>query len=386
MSTAVLPASTDEAVSVVRSVVPNYWRDASDMAIRGRVAFSVCAEAGNMEVNVDGSFASIWNVITSLPDVIPHGDSATITFEDNEYMEQLSVDIRGYLATDKMGHKNWLMSRGAANRIVDVYNQKSERLLMAMRKMMNADLYIDGNATANLNRYLGMNSFMGINTGNTTAADRIAYPSDTYGGQSTALGALGGSWSSDLAVAQRNNAALANDWPDNQGSEEYDALTFLPVNYTSTAWQGGNEWKYNCEEVLRWAIDVQANRGATLGSTNYPPLLLCGRRMWTELKQYFSARNQVIQPVKEAIDLGFPEVIYFEGVWICHDYDCPSGEAYLMHPEGFHYFTPQDDLFEVYGPQWHMPTMSILYLVSNYGNYRWQPKLFAKFADFTNMS
>jgi len=380
----VLPTSSNEAIELVRAQAPHYWRDAADLTIRGRVWLTMMEEYGMMDFNVDASYAGVWNVITRLPDVIPQGDSTEVVFEEHDSLDQLQVDLRGYRATDRLGHKNWLMNQGSKNRIINLYDHKSTQLLKAMRKMVGADFFIDGYATGNSNRYIGINSFTGVDLGNTVVGDRVATPSDTYGNRSTVLGNYGGSWSTDLAAADRYNTYLANDWPDGQGAEQYDSFTFLPVNYTSTGWTSGNTWRTNCEEVLRFTIDVQANRGAVLADSNAPELFLCGRRMFTDLKEYFSARNQIMQPVQEAIDLGFPEVLNFEGTWIAFDYDCPVDEGYLMNPGAMEYFSPQSDLFDVFGPEWSLPDMSFLYLVSNYANFRFQPKLFAKVAPYVS--
>lgn len=377
----VLPTSSTEGVELVHSHAPQYWRDKSDLTIRGRIWLYLMEMYGTMEFNVDASYAGVWNIMNKLPDVVPQGDSATITFDEHNSMDQLTVDLRGYRATDRLGHKNWLINRGNQNRIVNIYDDKSENLLKAMRKMINADLYIDGYAANNTNRYIGLNSFMGYSSGNTAVTDRLAYPSDTYGGKSTELGALGGTAESGVTGAETYNANFSSHFPDETFSEEYDCLTPLLVNYTSSAWTNST-WKTNCEEVLRFAIDVQANRGAASDESNSPNLAMSGRKLFTDFKEYFSARNQIIQPVANAIDLGFPETLNFEGTWLTFDYDCPSTECYLMNPGSMEYFSPQDDLFDVFGPEWNLSAMSFLYLVSNYGNFRWQPKMFAKLAPF----
>lgn len=376
----IVPTSAEVNLELAEATMPQYWKDAADLTKRGRIQFTLLEELGLMEFNVDTSFAMIWRVINKLPDVTPQGGSTSVVFDENTSLTSLEVDLRGYRATDRWDHKNWLTNRGKSTQIVNIYDHKSKMLLKAMRKMVNADFYIDGYASGNSNRYIGLNSFMGAGT--VTSADRVAMPDDSYAGKSTVLGAYGGAYSDDLDAADQYNAALNSDWPDGVGSEEFDFLSPLLVNYLSSAWETGSRWILNCEEVLRFAMDVQQNRGATLEDTNAPPLALMGRRMFTEFKEYFSNRNQQQVQIPEAVDLGFPEVLNFEGTWCAFDYDCPSREVYLMHPGAIEYFSPQDDMFDVFGPEWSLTDMAFLYLVSNYANFRFQPKLFAKLAPY----
>lgn len=370
----VLPTTSNEHLELINASAPVYWKEASDLTRRGRIWLALMEQFGLMEFNADISYAGVWQFLYKLPEVVPQGDSASITFDEHTSLARLEVDLRGYRSTSRLSHKQWLQNRGSESKLVDLFDHRNQQLLRAMRKMINHDFYIDGYATNNVNRYIGINSFHGA--GACAAGDKVARNNDNYGGQSTVQGALGGTWSSGYATPP--NATLANDWPLGQGSEEYDPLSSLLVNETSTAWDSGSTWKTNCEEVLRWTHMAQANRGAVLEDANYPPLCLMDVKSAIEFREYFAVRNNQWIPIPEAVDLGFPETLYFEGMWITHDYDCPAGEKHLFNPGGCEYFSPQSDLFEVYGPEWSLTDMAFLYLVSNYANFRWQPKLFSK--------
>ncbi len=45
-------------------------------------------------------------------------------------------------------------------------------------------------------------------------------------------------------------------------------------------------------------------------------------------------------------------------------------------------FTPQSQLFDVEGPEWSTPDQAFLYIVSLFGNMRFQPKFFAKMKNY----
>jgi hypothetical protein len=214
--------------------------------------------------------------------------------------------------------------------------------------------------------------------GNTVAADIVANPSDTYCGQSTALGNNGGNWTADLATSP--NATAATDWPWGNGDTEYDCLSPLLVNYSSTGWNtSSTEWIDNCEEVLRFAGIACASKN---GDDNVPMLHMLDSKLYGDFLNFHAARNRIVLPHQESQDLGFSKTMNFEGSAVHFEFDCPANTGYGITPNNVELFSMESQLFVPDGPEWSIERKGWLYEVGFFGNMRFQPKFFAKYAAY----
>jgi hypothetical protein len=265
-----------------------------------------------------------------------------------------------------------------ATQIDDLYHNKTKRLVKRLRQVLCSELYTDGNASGNGNRFQGIESFMG-DDGATVAGDRVAAPSDSYAGRSTAPGTDGGSWSNTTG-AQEYNAQLANDFPFGQGDSEYDYVTPLLVNYSSTQWTSGSTaFIDNCEEVLRFARIAQMHRGAKNEDRSMPFIHMLSSDMYADFLNFYAARNRQIVPHKSSTDLGFEDTMNFEGDAVHYEYDCPAGVGYGIVPGMMELFHLGNKLINEVGPEWAITKMGYLYLNYVFGNLRFQPKFFTKY-------
>lgn len=372
-----VPSSSAEHVATVKATAPRYFKKASDLTMRRRLWLAMLERYGVVEYNAD-SFSTTWDVEYSEPEVRSYGDAGDQTFAEHDALQQLTVNVRGYTTTDKLTKKQRLMNKGKSQ-IYNLYEKKSKNLLKAIRKKFHRELYIDGYATNNDDRLIGIESFMGTD-GNTVVGDIVANPSDTYGGLSTALGAISGSWDSDLATSP--NATIATDWPYGRGDVEYDFIAPKPFNYGSSSWSSGNtNWLDNCEDVLRTAGIVCA----TLTDDEDTPMVhMLDSKMYADFCTYWSARGRIIHPHKESEDLGFGRTLNFEGAMVHFEYDCPPGVGYGLSPTMMELFSMEDTLFVPDGPSWSIEKKAWLYEVGFFGNLRFQPKYFAKYANYAS--
>ena len=172
------------------------------MTIRRRLLLKLLAKYGRIVFNEDGTDC-YWTVEYAQPPVQAHGASGEYEFSEHDLFRQLNIDVRGYVATDKMDFKNSLMNKGSVA-IVNRYKRIMPQLRKSLDDHFHGELYIDGNASGNENRLHGLLSFLG-DDGNTVAADLVAKPSDTYGGRSTAPQAEGGTWTvCEVRLPQRD--------------------------------------------------------------------------------------------------------------------------------------------------------------------------------------
>lgn len=366
-----------EGIIAVKNTAAKYLKGAADQTIRGYFWLSYLQSQGRIVIGDTGGVSTNWNVMARQPDVRQSGDDAQLVFAEHDAYEQLTIDVRGYHATDRLTEKKKLMNNGPLQ-IIDLYGTKIENLVKAVTDQFGNELYIDGNASGNENRLCGIESFMGSST--TVAADLVAKPSDTYAGKSTVLGTLGGSWSTNLTTSP--NANVATDWPEGQGSSEYDYLTPKLINYSSSSWgTGGTTWADNCTKVMRRARLWVHH---TTGAEKSPMLHLLAPNLYGDFLDSVENKFRFTTTHPVGGDLGFADAINFEGAIVKQDYGCPAGVGYGINANEMLLFNIHDDgsFFKSVGPEYDVKTNSYLYMIYFYGNMRFNPKAFAKYDDY----
>ncbi len=376
----VVPTSVDEYIGLVKATAPKYFKKASDLTFRRRLWLQMLLKHGMVEYNAS-SHSCTWPVEYSQPELKQYGDSGDLEFNEHDALQQLTVDVRGYTATDRLTLKQKLMNMGG-EQIDDLYRNKSKRLLKRVRQGLCAELYVDGNAANNGNRLMGIETFM-ADDGNTVAADRVANPSDSYAGQTVALGAAGGggSWSSDLGTSP--NATIGTDWPLGKGTTEYDYIAPLLANISSSSWAGNSTaWIDNCEEILRYVQIAQILRGAFDDDSTVPFLHMLSGNLYNDFLNFYSTRNRQAVPHAEAANLGFHNTMNLDGSMVHYEFDVTADVGYGICPNQMELFVMHEQLIVPVGPEWQMTKMGYLYLAYIFGNLRFQPKFFAKYKKY----
>lgn len=376
---AIVPADVAEHVIAVRDTAPKYFKGVSDLTLRNHVVFYLLRKYGLIEYNADGH-SQVWSIKVREPDVSTNTDGSRITFSQVSTDEQLSVDVRSYRTTDTMTEKQYLMNRGRTQ-IVNRYKRKSKDLGDAMTKRLQERFYCDGNNAAYADDYIGTATILAHDTGGTTVAgDKLALPKANYGGHKTDLAYFGGSWSANLPSGRRYNTSLANDFPFGQGRSEYDAMSPLIWNYTSTAWgTGATTWEANCERVVTEATAAMMHRSGLMNNNGAPFVNVLAGDLFISLKHKFRDRHRILTPFKDG-DVGFPqESMTIDGSVYMQDYGMPAGQGQGFCPQYLEMFNMHSDIFKAYGPEWDINSAAFLYYVSAFGNYRYQPKFFCAF-------
>ena len=365
-----------EWVGVIVTTAEKYLEGAADQTIRNRLILTLLKEYGRIEFN-QNSHTLKWDVEYAQQPVEAYGDLGVLDFSRHDLYKQLEIDWRGYIATDMMSEKERLMNSGDVA-IINRYGRIIPTLTKSMSNKFSGELFIDGYATGNENRLHGLESFMGAGT--VAAGDRIAQPNDTYGGLSTALGAITGSWATDLGSGNFPNATVATDWPYGQGDSEYDYNSPKLVNYSSTAWgTGSTSWEDNCERVLRQTVLWLTHGG---GKDSRPTCFLLATDLFYGFLNKLEAKQRIIIPHKEADDLGFPDVLNEQGVMVKSDYDVPTGTGYALNVYQMQLSSLYGKLFAPKGPEEDFRTHSFLFKIGFFGNARYNPKHFAKLAAY----
>lgn len=369
-----VPQTSEAALEVVRTTAPKFWKGESDNTFRLRMIPHLLDKYGLVEYNADIGHAGVWTVKFDEPTVTTFTNRADVNFDASQVYEQLTVDTVAIKATDSLSlHEFKQNSTGP--QIVNLFQRKSENLSVSVRNQFCADFYNDG--YTNTGRFKGLES-MFYNPGTTTAADIVVKPGASYGGLSVALAAKGGAWSAVSGTAP--NASVATAWPFGTGASRYDYLAPVHLNTSSTGWTNGTSWENNCEEVMRYMAAAQMHRCGKERKAMSPFVHLLSATLYRQTMQYFSYRNQQMVEVKSGVDLGLPAIVNFEGSWLTTDYNTPDGTGYYLCPEMMEFFTPDGQLYNPEGPKWETSSQAYLYIVTTFGNPRFNPKFFGKYS------
>lgn len=382
-----LQADANIHLNNVRTAAPMYMKGFADMTRDTSLLFRLMSEMGMFEYGATEA-SRFYQMKVYEPDVRTTNDSTRKIFQNHNAYEQCQVGIRWYESSDTLTEIQWKLNQGKTS-LINLYEQKMKDLGTATKRRLQEWIYRDGNVAPYTDGFQGFESALADN-GSTTAADRIALPSDSYGGHSTALANFGGSWSNDLAAADRMTSQLTNDWPYGIGTSNYDANSPLLLNWSSTSWGAATgEWVDNCEEVLREGSAIMQSRNGYLSMGEIPPVVyLLPPNMYTQLKNFYSQRFRMIQPYRDT-EVGFPSggTLTVDDVVVKVDGACPADTFYGICPQHIELFwmicmnpASGDDtpMFDVHGPTWDESTGAYLMRIMAGGNLRMFPKFMIK--------
>lgn len=370
--------STDAILTVVRSKTPSFQKKAVDLTLRNRVAFPLMKKWGNLLLGIDISWARLWNAKNKLPETEEWVDTPDQDFPAGPEQQQFSLDAGDYICKDNFSYQQYERAKGSATQIVNVYKEKAVDCQTSMSNRLNwAFLHGPGTGT----HMSGLDTFLG--TGTTAKATDIVFkPDDSYAGQVTDVG-VEGSWGSTLATPP--NASIGSDWPEVplDGSPEFDWNGPVMLVRNSPLWKSGPEWASNSFELFRYWCGVQKARGAKVADPSAKPVALCGERSEREFKELCDARNYTLAEVPEAVNIGMPMTVYFEGLWVTSDSDIEADHAYMLQPDMMEFYTGPSypNMWEMKGPYAFDPEFRHLYACTTIGQFRFQPKYHGKIMD-----
>lgn len=358
---------------VLNTTITKYLKGAADETLRRRITLAMLRKRGKILYNQSGKDFQ-WQVKYKHQELQSYGYGGSLDYQPTDAHLRALLPYRGYAMTEAVHEMEQLMNRGT-EALVNRFSQLAESMMQSAEEQFPRELYIDGNATGNEDRYHGFNSFTG--TGTTVAADRIAKPDDNYADLDTDVVAKGGTWSADLTT--KPNASIATDWPlGNSITPQYDYWSPRLINWSSTSWGTGSSttWEDNCERVIRAAKLWTTVSG---GKTGRPDIILLGTNLWEPMLNYYSPRTRVMVPHREMQDLGFAdETLNIDGMAVGHDFDVDVNEGYGWNFDRVELRCLTGQLF-VSKMDWDPRYASHLLSLRNYGNLRFSsPKGFCK--------
>jgi len=362
---------------IVSAAAPEFVKGSLDKTLRKRLWMSMLNARGLVRTGVDGSYERHYDLDYKEPPIQSFGFGGQATYEARDYLKRAEMGWRGYLATDTMHIKEYTMLAHSAHNLVNRYNRIIPKLIKGMQNKFGGEIYIDGSAAGNTERFEGLETLFGTG-GTVVAADLIAVPDDTYHALDTDL-QQAGTWTSGLGT--KPNAALGYDWPEGSGDSEFDYNSPICAKTDSTSWGSGTaNWATNCVVIVRRVAQWLRQKGGLEGDTL---LLMLNGQMMTEWKAKYDSLIRIPVPYSEGTDLGFPDVLNFEGVGIQSEYGVPVDTGYMVAIDNMKldFITPE--MIQTMGPDAiDKDAMSYKFNAFSFGNFTFSAKHVAKLYPF----
>jgi hypothetical protein len=362
----------DWARSIATTIV-NHLKEEEIASLRKYKFFALLEGNGRIKTNQAGRGFD-WEV--QYRNHTPSGNSGETprSFARQNLWKKCELDYRGAQATDAIYKREMLENRGA-QALVNVGSKMANRLITSMEQYLAKEWVLDGNATGNELRFHGIESFMGatqtINATTTGATARTAdagdpfyYPSDTYAGLSTVLGAYGGS------------ASSTTFWPNGNTDPEFDFFSPVIVNADSSYF-GASTWKDNCGKALREAIH-QTRRNDSM--EDQVDTVLLDRRLFIDFLNTLDAKERVIVTRANGLrSYGFTDVFEYDGVEVSAENSVPANTGYGLAVGNIDLMCMESQLMFSEGPFYDEETQQFRYVVSTLGNLKFKsPRNFFK--------
>lgn len=387
-----MASPTDWARSIGTSIV-NHLREEEMATFRRFKVFAALEGAGNILMNQAGRSYD-WEIRYRNTPVVGNTGESPRTFARQNLWKKAELPYRGYSSQDSIFKREMLENRGQ-QALVQVASKMASRLQESMEQHLSKEVYIDGNATGNENRFHGLESFLGVKmsgptpqtidydgtqTGfatarNANAADPFAFPSDTYAGLSTGLGDYGGG----------RDGGTTGKYPNVPVTPDFDFYSPTLINYNSSYWTGQQNWQNNCIEATREGIH-QAKRNDTREAAI--DMVVLDRSMFIKyLNRLDSTERAIVTRENGLRSYGFSDVFEQDGVEITTEYAVPAGCGYGISIGNMELRCMEGQLMVAEGPFYSEELQSYRYCVSVLANLRFRsPRNFFKLAGYSNES
>ena len=296
--------------------------------------------------------------------------SQAITVSRQDRFVSAVLPWREYSVADGMYKMERLQNRGRAA-IIKYYAQMGQRIADDLFVALCEELFIDGSASGNGQRWYGLKSMFGpktqtidITAASTTArtanaADPVFYSNKTYAKLSTELGDKGGSWN--------------GVWPVGTGSYEYDYFTPLEVQKDSTYF-GSTP---SLVQAIRYGITHSLTRQKP---GTHIEMVLMDSATFYEYQNTLDSKERILIPDRgknTEVYLGQREGLFQDGAMITWEYGVPANEAFGINLECIELHSMQDSLVNVTDPEYDTKSRFWYVVADMYGQLKFEsPKNF----------
>lgn len=343
-------------------------REVEDNLMKKRVILALLKKRGKISYG-NGGTKFDWRVKYARAPLLGYADADTLSFPRRNRWKVAELDYRGYDISESCTKKEWLATKTQEG-IVKILNEIATNITDDMEDIFNGEIYLDGNGSGRGKFIHGLESCLARHSSATGASGKTRDPDDSYAEWDTDLAAYGGTWT--------------GDWPDGDGSAEYDFWSPILIDETNTTgWGTGSTFALNGLKQVRFGITKSQSRKSAKGKTD---LVLMSDTDWVDFVELVEVKERVVtnrgQNNSAAISLGFDAINYL-GADIMWEPGVPANTKYGINTSMMELLSMQPQLFVETGPEYRPETKSYLCSVDFFGNLKMNPRSIFKIYPYT---
>lgn len=362
-------------LNIVNASIPKFIREQEVNILRERILLALMESKGRITLKNTGTKFN-WRIKYKRNTLTPYADGDTLSFARvNRHRQAEIVNDRGYVSPESMGHIDTRQNAGM-EAIINLWNEKTTDIVDDLKENFCSELYIDGYASGNSRRIMGIESCLG--TDSTALAPGFVKPSDIYADNSTIPGNYGGSWSGNYPLEGTT------------ASPEYDFWSPILVDYTSPvdgAYTASVKvWQNTCTEAMRRLLTYTRRQKSKKGQVD---LMLIHTELYRQWKDSLEQFKQIPVLQGDALamrNLGFTDVLSFDGIMVSTEFGMPThnsqGVGYAFNTNHMELKSMNDTLFRTIGPIYNEETDSYRWSASFLGNMTMNPRFMGKLAAY----
>lgn len=280
--------------------------------IRNHVVLAMLRKRGRLMFNKGGKGYK-WRVRYRRATPTPYGDMEPISQERINRWKSASLPYRAYAHGEAYSAFEKKANKGKAA-LFSITKEMLSAMSEDFLDYLEAQPYIDGNATATNRQWHGLESMFGT-TGAAISNSPMSNPQDSYAGLRTDLDHYGqGSWSADSGKG----------YPTGTGDLEYHFWSPAVYDYTSTQFSATtHDWKNQARECMRYAQMYQGNLHRA-----EPDVWVANAELYRQLKDSLEDKERIIvNSDKELTELGFGN-LNIEGIPMVSGYGITDAVVY----------------------------------------------------------
>ncbi|MHC4644222.1 MAG: phage major capsid protein [Planctomycetota bacterium] len=285
-----------EFARALQAATAKYLKGAANETIQNSIILSELKKRGRIKYNQSGTSID-WRIKYKQRTLTPVADMEDLQFARQNLYVSATLPYRGYRMQDAISEKERQMVKGT-EALMQIWPGKMESLMEDANDRLSAELFVDGNATGNTEKFHGLESIFGAATG--TSTTQWTTSSETYAGLT--LAAVHGTESDSSAYSPQ----------------------ILEESYTDYG-----TWASNPTKIVRALVSGCTLRNNKRGR---PDMVMTGENRYNQFKDKLASEEQIMAgpPTRERTYAGLKGIAY-DGVEVTWDFDCGTALAYCLN-------------------------------------------------------
>lgn len=346
----ILPLDYNVTIRKLQTTLPKILPEVQENCMRNYMMLALVQSRGNVYFN-DNGLGINWKVKYRHHNLQgTNGENPRSYSQINQY-QTARLDWRGYEVTDVISKQEVRQNKGESA-LINVFGDFEKNLRMSIEQGMGPQLYNDGydathpdywHGLLSMYRQAGQTYYLNSNVmtaRSVNAADKVIVPSGSYAEINCALGAYSGS-QHDVSVV----------WPEGTADAHYDFWSPLMLQWNGTGFSSGTNGE-KFKSAMRFGL-THAQRNTTKeGPITH---VFTDRTNFIALKDYYEGKQTIeVTAGTELYQLGFKNVLIFDGVEVTFENAVPAGFGFGVNMNNVEIRCLDDMLFTLDGPQYDM--------------------------------